>query len=63
MKCAYCAEEINDDAIKCRFCNEAIRGNKNAFYDYKKGDYTNFSKILVYLLGCIIALVILKYLI
>jgi len=31
-KCPYCAEEIQDDALKCRFCNEPLNKKKATWW-------------------------------
>ena len=38
-KCPYCAEEIQDEAIKCRFCGEYLKKR------WRKNISRNFGKI------------------
>ena len=36
-KCPYCAEEIQDEAIKCKFCGEFLDKKKSSVLDITKG--------------------------
>lgn len=52
-KCPFCAEEIQDDAIKCRFCNEFLDGRAARKVSGKKTKWYFASTTLVLGFCCV----------
>ena len=50
-KCPYCAEEIQDDAIYCRFCNNDITVEPTTKAGKKQKREQSWIKVLLVLIG------------